>query len=875
MNYFGKIYSTISQAYSEINPATLTGSIDVIVVEQEDGSYLCSPFHVRFGKMGVLRSREKIVDIEINNCSVDIHMKLGDSGEAYFLEECDDDDVSNEEVEDEPSSPTDVQSNSNISNDGYIADNSINESPSNNCDNQQINNDPKSNELITPKSEPASGMVTPQVNQKRVRRKKKSRALSKQSSVQSDSTKVDQSESCAEFDRESIDEICSHSKDSSETVAHHYTDSEQHPFSDSEVNTIHHTHQKYKHDSTFTHSVSYDCKSDTEYEVTKYENPKIDKISWDWGELPKELPNEFKDNKERSKLEMDGKTKSSMLGGVLNFIIKDKDMAEDDKGIYLDDLDPNDMNPEVTAKYFSKFAPRTSSLSQVRNNISDEDIESGTGPSLSNSPNSTEFHYPQPDFSGFDERNFTTYDLNTFSKIYYDMSMSLCGGIENLFSNPSDSEHFLQSIISFDDFSENPLQILENPNLVIRMGGKYYNWKMASSIILSLLMFQRPLPKKTFDNLKDMCIPKKKNTAQNSWRSWFSSKHSGSEPDDPNMANGSPLENKVGSKRTAESNSLNSTISGDNPKSATKAKNNNLEYTSDDETVNIVLSSNKVSTTSTPNHTNADGNHPSNLKKKYRKVLRLNSDVIKSLNLQPNSNDVMFSVTTAYQGTTICRSKIFLWRYDDQIIISDIDGTITRSDVLGHILPMIGKDWAQVGVTKLYSNIESNGYKFLYLSARAIGQAKATRDYLQQLQQDGIGLPDGPLLLSPTSLFSALHREVIEKKPEEFKIGCLKDIQTLFPQNPFFAGFGNKKNDNVAYNAVDIDCSRIFTINPKGEVKLERIMSFKSSYIDLSQIVDQMFPPLHEQGFNDGFSSFMFWRPDIPVLDDQEIVAKK
>lgn len=61
MNYFGKFLSNISQAYNEINPATLTGAIDVIVVEQEDGTYLTSPFHVRFGKMGVLRSREKIV----------------------------------------------------------------------------------------------------------------------------------------------------------------------------------------------------------------------------------------------------------------------------------------------------------------------------------------------------------------------------------------------------------------------------------------------------------------------------------------------------------------------------------------------------------------------------------------------------------------------------------------------------------------------------------------------------------------------------------------------------------------------------------------------------------------------------------------------
>ena len=33
----------------------------MIVVGQEDGTFKCSPFHVRFGKMGVLKAKEKIV----------------------------------------------------------------------------------------------------------------------------------------------------------------------------------------------------------------------------------------------------------------------------------------------------------------------------------------------------------------------------------------------------------------------------------------------------------------------------------------------------------------------------------------------------------------------------------------------------------------------------------------------------------------------------------------------------------------------------------------------------------------------------------------------------------------------------------------------
>lgn len=61
MNYIGKFISNFRDFYNEINAATLTGAIDVVVVQQEDGSFTCSPFHVRFGKLGVLRSREKVV----------------------------------------------------------------------------------------------------------------------------------------------------------------------------------------------------------------------------------------------------------------------------------------------------------------------------------------------------------------------------------------------------------------------------------------------------------------------------------------------------------------------------------------------------------------------------------------------------------------------------------------------------------------------------------------------------------------------------------------------------------------------------------------------------------------------------------------------
>jgi len=106
---------------------------------------------------------------------------------------------------------------------------------------------------------------------------------------------------------------------------------------------------------------------------------------------------------------------------------------------------------------------------------------------------------------------------------------------------------------------------------------------------------------------------------------------------------------------------------------------------------------------------------------------------------------------------------------------------------------MVGKDWTHLGVAGLYSNIERNGYKILYLTSRAIGQASSTREYLKGIRQQQYELPEGPVIMSPDRLMRAFHREVIMRRPEEFKMNCLRDIKKLFEgRNPFYAGFGNR-----------------------------------------------------------------------------------
>lgn len=71
---------------------------------------------------------------------------------------------------------------------------------------------------------------------------------------------------------------------------------------------------------------------------------------------------------------------------------------------------------------------------------------------------------------------------------------------------------------------------------------------------------------------------------------------------------------------------------------------------------------------------------------------------------------------------------------------------------------MIGRDWTHPGVAKLYTDIASNGYKMLYLTSRAVGQADVTREYLKGISQNGYTLPDGPVIMSPDRLLTSLHR---------------------------------------------------------------------------------------------------------------------
>nr|XP_027193608.1 phosphatidate phosphatase PAH2-like [Dermatophagoides pteronyssinus] len=221
---------------------------------------------------------------------------------------------------------------------------------------------------------------------------------------------------------------------------------------------------------------------------------------------------------------------------------------------------------------------------------------------------------------------------------------------------------------------------------------------------------------------------------------------------------------------------------------------------------------------------------------------------LKQMNLKDGANVVEYIVNSQVLGVRHLIGTIYLWSDDTKIIVSDIDGTITKSDVWGQVLPILGKDWSHRGVANLFSRCSKHGYEIVYITARAIGQANTTRDYLFSLQQDEkYCLPDGPLFLSPDRLFDSFKREVIDRKSFMFKIAVLNDIKKTFPanKNPFVAGFGNKHTDYVAYKNAGIPNDKIYIIDSKGVVKHMDSGNSKT-YGELAENIDEIFPSRKE-----------------------------
>uniref|UniRef100_A0A8C9F9A2 phosphatidate phosphatase n=1 Tax=Pavo cristatus TaxID=9049 RepID=A0A8C9F9A2_PAVCR len=824
MNYVGQlagqVFVTVKELYKGLNPATLSGCIDIIVVRQPDGNLQCSPFHVRFGKMGVLRSREKVVRIDtlhIFCLRTNFFALLG-----FLL---------SQEVIPYHLSTSPILSEGTALMEAQLKRNSIDRIR--NLDNGVSSQVPPQVHGSQPGTE--TSPVCSSVKKRRKKRRKSTHKIDSLKREDVGDTSEDEDmfpiEISSDEEKEQLDNsrilvpdvFVDEVSDIKAPAVSTYSQSSSYPRSDGEWSPI--------QSSSGSRPPTPQSDSELVSKPTDRSGLKNPHMHWAWGELPQATktsslikakePNTIDVNPSESTHfrviqsapieEFNGgsplpalgqadaatadeteplpaetnKPETESAGAAVPSLPANEEMKQaaacsaqavgktdspsrkKDKrsrhlgadGVYLDDL--TDMDPEVAALYF----PKNGDNVQNRNT-------NDTGPrSATHSPQS--FGSSGAD-SGVESTSDGTRDLPS-------IAISLCGGLTD---NKEITKDFLEHAVTYQQFVDNPA-IIDDPNLVVKIGNKYYNWTTAGPLLLAMQAFQKPLPKEI-------------------WR-----------------------------------------LKGNRWKMA-------------------LLKALSVCTMSI-SHAQIVGNLADN-------VLQ------KSLKLKNGPNDVTFSVTTQYQGTCRCEGTIYLWNWDDKVVISDIDGTITRSDTLGHILPTLGKDWTHQGIAKLYHKVSQNGYKFLYCSARAIGMADMTRGYLHWVNERGTVLPQGPVLLSPSSLFSALHREVIEKKPEKFKVQCLTDIKNLFYPNtePFYAAFGNRPADVYSYKQVGVSLNRIFTVNPKGELIQEHAKTNISSYVRLCEVVDHIFPLLkrsHSSDFpcSDTYSQFTYWREPLPPFETQDV----
>ncbi|NXH67040.1 LPIN3 phosphatase, partial [Hydrobates tethys] len=844
MNYVGQlaetVFVTVKELYRGLNPATLTGCIDVVVVRQPDNSFQCSPFHVRFGKLGVLRSKEKVVDIEINGEPVDLHMKLGDNGEAFFVQESEE-------------------------NEGSI--------PSRLCT-SPIPTEESPEDAAQPSHGQEASSAEATLRKRRRRRRKPKRKEVSDSELEGckeTKSKMSVEEPCKL--RAPSDSVYFSFADLPEEETRSLQSPEMHPYSDGELASA---------DSpTLSHPSS--PKSDSELEIRPQESFVLgaeSHVQWTWGRLPQTIATAAT-TVSVTPVPVDEATHlvvtSEGLGGAPSpaghegapcssavSVIEPTPAPWDGNGLpRLKDI-PSAVGaeslleassaplekqeggggvvPEVqpdVEPFEGAAAPRQVGLEGPEPQLESERRQGEwvTG-SIKRSPHLGPSDVYLEDLSSLDEEQVALYfprsdteqsskpvadpsnplcvqlpsDLPTDSPTDSDsdlmpsIALSLCGGLGG--SRQISHEKFMEHMVSYQQFAENP-GLIDDPNLVLLINKKYYNWAVAAPMVLSLQAFQRNIPESTIDQLVKEKMPKK---GSRWWFSWRRREF--------------PAEEVFAEAAVT-------TVSPGHRSHSGGWQGQEEEVSSSD---NEPLHPGDMLAVDAP----AQKSQPT-----YKKSLRLSSEQIGRLKLQDGPNEVAFSVTTQYQGTCRCEATIYLWNWDDKVVISDIDGTITKSDALGHILPHLGKDWTHHGIAKLFHKIHLNGYKFLYCSARAIGMAHITKGYLKWVNEQGCALPKGPILLAPSSLFSALHREVIEKKPEVFKIACLMDIQNLFAMKlPFYAAFGNRANDVYAYKQVGLPESRIFTVNPKGELIQELTKNHKSTYERLSELVELIFPPL-------------------------------
>ncbi|KAL0744075.1 hypothetical protein Bca4012_085588 [Brassica carinata] len=842
MSLVGRFGSLISQGvYSVATPFhPFGGAIDVIVVQQEDGSFRSTPWYVRFGKFqGVLKGAEKFVKISVNGNEADFHMYLDNSGEAYFIREVDPaaNDTSNSEndngvglrlehslsdagaeglreglnslsrldrtesdcnrryydFQDDPPSPTSEYDNLNVESYGETQG----------SDSEVVLVSVDGRILTAPVSAAEQEAENLRLNTPQFH-------LAPGDGTEFCEGNTEFASSETSWDTEFIGKVESSEKADSVSVERSELD-------------------------TQSRDITVKDSNEAERDTVELSQP---------GENVKsEEPASTFEAQNLEKGELRPITITEDVGGEDEVAIETVNTPVDGSEYFTSQITTEEVKTteesrtSVDANTESECEDEQTSTSAETANVIDNQecgiiIESEASESVSIDSKREDDEQLTPSKQNTSDSVTATSSVD-IEKLDTELKyeLSLCKDeLRQGMGLTAAAEVFDAHRISKEEYKISATSILESENLVVRIRETYMPWKKAARIVLGKAVFDLDLDIQPDDVISvEETKPKDDETAVTPsssgrrWRLW-------------------PIPFRR--VKTIEHTSSNSSSEEDLFVDSEPGLQSSPE----------VLSA-------------AESRHES----PRRQLVRTNvptNDQIASLNLKDGQNMITFSFSTRVLGTQQVDAHIYRWRWDTKIVISDVDGTITKSDVLGQFMPLVGKDWTQSGVAKLFSAIKENGYQLLFLSARAIVQAYLTRSFLNNLKQDGKALPNGPVVISPDGLFPALYREVIRRAPHEFKIACLEDIRKLFPKdyNPFYAGFGNRDTDELSYRKLGIPKGKIFIINPKGEVATGHRIDVKKSYTSLHTLVNDMFPPtsLVEQ---EDYNPWNFWKLPVEEVD--------
>ncbi|KAG0283337.1 hypothetical protein BGZ96_012292 [Linnemannia gamsii] len=933
----GSFFSTVSKFYSEINPATLSGAIDIVVVQQANGDLACSPFHVRFGKLSVLRPQEKVVEVRVNGTVIAFPMKVGDAGEAFFVLETDDyvpDEFATSPIAG-PADESDLTPVDYFDLSGHPhSHDKQKQKQLEGAVNGQYPNGEEDALLDNGYVSAASGHGSAFEESLRDDSDRES-ILSTSERIMDEPARMDPFQGMPGSFSQSHGPLQEpESPTPSKSIS---KDNHQIPYPrdtiDPTVNAL--FPAVVREESTSTNNAGTLTpeqkssragrrRSEVLFDMTGYKTDSCTESSDDDDDLPRGILSDserhnhvFRKRFSRTRSHLSKEQRQQLVEDIKQgaFLKPEETLAntqlerqksrnqrkkkragiahgsEGRKGRKRANSMPSIGEPDIPFPGLDTFPEKHRETVAKKDAVTVEKMPKRTARPNVMSDTEMEYETNKPATSTRGEgwawgwgtlpvkqdnpdeddevKEDTSKPLIPEEPVEIEtrefqmgstkchVALSLCG--EDDFGKDAVASHkaFQSAQLTFETFSKDPAAVLADKKLVCYIDGRFYSWANAVPQLAALLFFHQPLSDNAASGTKDQkpaAEDRPSSTRFGTISRWFRKTPAGttaaSTPDLGSAASALPANETDGAAVDSQDPEVRLLNPALRSKSLPPLDTSTEEHAHSHVKVPALSEKDEAAVPDT---------------KRYAKTLRLTSEQLQTLGLKKGANTVSFSVTSSYQGTATCVAKIFLWDHDSQVVISDIDGTITKSDALGHIFAMAGRDWTHLGVAKLFTDIRSNGYHILYLTSRAIGQADYTRKYLQKVEQNSYQLPDGPVIMSPDRLFSAFHREVIIRKPEVFKMACLRDVKKLFgDRNPFYAGFGNRITDALSYRSVNVPPSRIFTIDSYGEVKLELLSAFKSSYLALNDLVNEIFPG---QRVAPEFNDWNFWKSDLPRIE--------